>query len=176
MKMIVFSLLALCFSLSLKAQSILSIPFGSSYQTTKECLESRFGSNKVFEDGGKIEVMNPVIGGQEFKAATFYFQRQGSATWMNEVFIQTWFSTTDTENAKFMRDEIAEILAEKYEIKSSINNQGFKVYTFGTNPKNKDEALGSLFITKDKGNDGKARLYLILYYGPIYYINKSSDF
>lgn len=176
MKRDILILFALCLSLYSGAQSILGIPFGSSYQTTKECLENRFGGYKVVEDGGKIEVMEPVIGGHEFKTATFYFQRQGSATWLNEVLIQTWFDITETQSAKYMRDKIAEVLSEKYDVKDYINDQGFKVYVFGVNPKNTDDALGSLYIIKSKGNDGKTRLYLVLYYGPIYYINRSSDF
>lgn len=176
MKRAVLVVITLCLSLYIGAQSILGIPFGSSYQTTKECLESRFGSHKVVEDGGKLVALEPVVGGHEFKSGEFYFQRRGQDSWLNEVFFQIWFNTTETETAKYMRDQIAETLEEKYDVKTIINDQGFKVYVFGTNPKDPDDALGSLYISKSKGNDGKLRLYLILYYGPIYYISRASDF
>lgn len=176
MKRMFFVLYLLCLPLYSGAQSILGIPFGSSYQTTKECLESRFGSFKVREDGGKLIVLNPIIGDHEFKAADFFFQRQGQATWLSEVFIQTWFDASDVSTAKYLRDELANVLREKYNVNEYTNDTGFKCYGFGVNPKDDNKYLGTLGLMKSKGNDGKQRLYLTLSYGPIYYINKSSDF
>ena len=159
-----------------KGQSVLGIQFGSSYNNVKDKLESRFGSLNVIEDGGKITVLTPVIGEYEFKSADFYFQRQGNITWLNSVYIQTWFTHSETERAKYMRDRLADDLREKYDIEEYINKQGYKCYGFGTNPKDDNEWLGFLGISKDKGKDGKQRLYLSLIYGPIYYIERSSDF
>ena len=176
MKRIMFVLAITLLAVTLKAQSVLGIQFGSSYNDVKDKLEIRFGSLNVIEDGGKITVLTPVIGEYEFKSADFYFQRQGSTTWLNNVFIQTWFSLTETERAKYMRDRLADDLGEKYNIDEYTNKQGYKCYGFGTNPKDDNEWLGVLGLNKDKGKDGKQRLYLTLIYGPIYYIERSADF
>ena len=176
MKKVIVLMIAVAMAFNSKAQSILGIPFGSSYGITKEFLEERFGKLSVFEEGGKLSVMSPVIGGHEFKFAEFYFQKDGPFTWLSEVLIQTSFETNDTKSAKYIRDDLADIMREKYEVGEYIGNNGFKGYWFGTNPKDEEKPLGYIFITRTKGRDGKQRLYLILHYGPIYYADRSSDF
>ena len=67
MRKVLFILLLGAVVCGTDAQSVLGIPFGSSYDSVKNKLESRFGSTNVMEDGGKIIVLTPVIGNYEFK-------------------------------------------------------------------------------------------------------------
>lgn len=162
--------------ISAQSQTILGIPFGSSYSTVKDGLKERFGEINVIEDGGQLTIIKPVIGGHEFSGAELFFQRRGQSSWLNRVFIQKIYPLSDVKYAKQFRDLLAEELKGKYYVEDFIDNDGFKCYGFGTNPKNDDEYLGVLSVGKNKGKDGKTRIYLILDYGPIYYINKASDF
>jgi len=75
-------------------------------------------------------------------------------------------------------DALYSLLKQKYGDKCGTFNTGsfLRFYWFGENPKTSGEWLGSVVLTKGDANDGVPRLYLWLKYGPIYYIDKASDF
>lgn len=160
-------------------QSVLGIPFGSDYLTVKYSLEDRFGKYKVYESSGDLNVYDIQIGGFQFKIGEFSFQRSGSLSYFNFAMFQTHYATSDVEMAENERDWLYSLLKDKYAddyLEEYENDQGFKCYKFGTNPKDESKALGYITLDRSKGKDGKTRLYLVLRYGPIYYIDKGSDF
>lgn len=154
----------------------MGIPLGTTYNEVKEMLETRYGEYHVFEDVGNLHLYNILVGGFSFYTVDFNFQRLGYKMVLNEIVMQQLFNTNEFSKAKAMRESIAEVLREKYNIQDIIGKDGIKFYAFGRNPKDKEKNLGFLFITKGKGNDGKTRYYLMLNYGPINYADRSADF
>lgn len=180
MKKILFLLLLLIFSIGCFSQSVLGIPMGSSFSTVKSQLQNRFGYSAVYDDNGDLIINSDFsMGDFEFNYGSFEFQRSGSSSYFNYAYFEKRFSISDVKSAKNARDYLFSLLKDKYEeeyIGSFINDQGFKCYQFGNDPKDSNRALGIIKLQKTQGKDGKMRLYLQLIYGPIYYIDRSSDF
>lgn len=161
------------------AQSVLGIDFGSSYNDVKSALINRFGLINVLEDGGKIEIYNLSMGDMDFDYAEFNFQRNGSASYFNGAHFESHYSLSDVSGVEIMRDNLYDTLADKYKkqyLGKYTNDQGFVCYKFGLNPRDSTTVLGTIQLEKSYGKDGKMRLYLSLDYGPIYYLDKASDF
>lgn len=159
------------------AQSVLGIELGSSYRQVKKALEDRYGEDNVSEMESALYVFDLQMGNYYFSLARFEFQRDANGTYFNHARFERKFSVNDVETAKTERDYLFGLIEEKYkdEKGSYINDQGFKCYWFGHNPKSTG-ALGSVCLEKGKSRGGQTYLFLMLDYGPIYYIPKSSDF
>jgi hypothetical protein len=162
------------------AQSVLGIAFGSSYETVKSALVQRYGAGSVEDDNGVLKIYQNVnVGDYAFDYAHFDFQRQGSKSYFYFAHFEAHFPLGSSKEAIANRDYLFNLLKGKYMsdyVDSYINDQGYKCYKFGTNPRNNDMPLGYITLSKSVGNDRKERLYLDLEYGPIYYIDKSADF
>lgn len=159
------------------AQSVLGIKFGSSYWQTKKALEDRYGTDNVAEVKGVLYVFDVQLGNYYFNLASFEFQRDANGTYFNYAEFERRYPVNDVETAKTERDYLFGLIEEKYkdENGSYTNDQGFKCYWFGKNPKSTG-ALGSVYLNKGKSRGGETFLFLTLEYGPIYYLPKSSDF
>lgn len=159
------------------AQSVLGIEFGSSYQQTKKALEDRYGAHNVSEMEGALYVFNLQMGNYYFNAAHFDFQRDANGTYFNYAKFERRFSVNEVGTAKTERDYLFGLIEEKYKDDngSYINDQDFKCYWFGNNPKSVSP-LGVVYLEKGKSRGGETYLFLTLEYGPIYYLPKSSDF
>lgn len=174
--LLVLAIMVPCLSF---AQSVMGIELGSSYETTKSLLERRFGKSYVFEEQGGLVIYNCKMGDIEFNIGKFFFQYDGDKSYFNEANFTMYSSKDDVQNMKGTRDYLYSLLKDKYKdeyLEEFINDQGFKCYRFGSNPKDKDHVLGGIYLTRDKGEDGIERLYLYLVYLPIYFIDKASDF
>lgn len=180
MKRVHLILLALFAAVSLQAQSVLGIKFGSSYQEVYDALKERVKSYEISETDGNIELHSIEMGEVKFNYARFSFQRSGKSSFFNAAHFEKHYPLDDVEDAKFERDHLWSLIKEKYADDwaddNLINRQGFRFYAFGRNPQDKNEILGFIFLIRSKGKDGKERLYLSLDYGPIYYLDKASDF
>ena len=174
-------------ALTANAQSVLGINFGSSYETVKEKLEQRFGRYSTKDDGGDIIMTHIKMGGIDFNYAEFNFQYSpnSSTSWFNGASFQKFYSLNDVEAAKRDRDYLIAILKEKYHGKYDgfseyTNDQGFKCGRFGNDPTfnapGVSRILGYICIENSKGKDCITRLYLMLNYGPLEYIDRTSDF
>lgn len=159
------------------AQSVLGIEFGSSYQQTKKALEGRYGADNVSELESALYIFDLQLGNYYFNLASFEFQRDANGTYFNYAKFERRFSVNDVKTAKTERDYLFSLIEEKYkgDNGSYINDQGFKCYWFGHNPKSIG-ALGVVHLEKEKSRGGQTYLFLTLEYGPIYYLPKSSDF
>lgn len=159
------------------AQSVLGIELGSSYRQTKKALEDRYGVGSVSELEGGLYVFDLQMGDYYFNLASFEFQRDANGTYFNHAKFERRFSVNDVKTAKTERDYLFGLIEEKYKDDngSYINDQGFKCYWFGKNPKSIG-ALGVVHLEKGKSRGGQTYLFLTLEYGPIYYLPKSSDF
>lgn len=166
-------------AMAVNAQSVLGIPFGSDYTTTKELLAQRFGKYSVHEDNGTLMLYDFRMGDFSFSIGRFIFQYNGSKSYLNSAEFQTHYDASSTSAAKQSRDYLFSLIKPKYEddyIEEYINDDGFKCYRFGINPMDDNRALGVVALERGKGRDGKERLYLHLIYFPIEYISASSDF
>lgn len=173
MKRNLLFLLFLCFSTLTFGQSVLGIPFGSSYEETKQLLLNRNVGDDMLEQDGTIIVTNGYIGGIPFNLGYFYFQFDHDKSYLYSACFSDVELTANQAKAK--REIFADIIKEKYydSIKDYIDETGFKIYDFGVNPLDKNRSLGKIFILHSK----KSNKYdTVLYYGPIYYVGKNADF
>ena len=158
--------------------TVLGIDFGSDKYTVLSTLRERFGHSNVTEENGIIEVENPSLGGFKFQYASFEFQYERGKTYLSNAVFQTNYTLGQESLAKRERDYLLSLMQPKYEksIENFTNEDGFKCHRFGTNPRDLSKSLGLIILKKGTGKDGIKRLYLILSYGPINYIDPSSDF
>lgn len=129
----------------------------------KKILMDRYGYDNFSDEGDKIVVYNPIVGGEEFNLCELYFVVIDGVPKLNEIIFQAWF--TNTTLVKNKRDRISNNLKEKYgdNMWEYLTPQQFKGYEFGLN----DEGnIGHIEIQRTKGKDGKERLYLFLVYHP----------
>lgn len=178
MKKLVFICLLLI-SVMANAQSVMGIKFGSSIETVKRQLEQRLGEYSVIEEQGMLQIWDFNMGNFHFDWGDFYFQYNGDNSYFNEVIFQCYSNVNDVNEMKARRDYLYSLIKEKYEddyLKEFTNKQGFKCYDFGTNPLDNSKILGQIVLRRGESKSGEEKLYLMLYYGPIYYIDKSSDF
>lgn len=179
-KLSILIILILCplFSLQAFSQSVMGINFGSSEDEVYQALEARFNSYEIDKSNGKIELLLGFnIGDVKFHYGSFEFQRQGKESYFNYAHFEKHYTLNNVKNAIIERDYIRDVIYSKYkEIRGYKNSQGYHCYHFGTDPKDENRYLGEITLSKLKGNDGKVRLYLCLDYGPIYYLDRSSDF
>lgn len=163
---------------NLGSASVLGIEFGSNKSTVISKLRERFGYSNVTENNGIVEVDNPSLGGFNFKYATFEFQYDNGKTYLSYANFETFYKIGQESIAKSDRDYLISLMKPKYKnsIGNYINEDRFKCYKFGTNPKDMSKALGLIRLKRDTGVDGIKRLYLILSYGPINYVDPSTDF
>ena len=169
----------LLFSSFSYGQSVMGIDFGSSFETTKELLEKRFGKYQVQEKEGSLYIYNFKMGDFTFKTGDFHFQYSGDKSYLSEASFQYYSDKNDVEYMKGQRDYLYSLLKDKYAdeyLEEFTNKQGFKCYKFGLNPVDQEKVLGMITLSRMKGNDGVERLYLFLDYLPIYFIDKASDF
>lgn len=172
MKKILLAFLLLFVSMSSIGQSVLGIPFGSSFDYVKQALIKRSIGDNMWEQDGKIITTNGYIGDISFGLGIFYFQFKGNKSYLSAAAF-SHVELTATE-AKKKRDEFAKAIRDKYfdTFTEYIDEKGFKGYEFGKNPLNEEEPLGKIFIFHNKDNTHDA----VLYYGPIHYIEPNSDF
>ena len=163
---------------NIEPPTVLGIEFGCDKATVISVLRERFGYSNVSDNNGIIEVENPSLGGFKFKYATFEFQYDKGKTYLSSADFQTNYTLGQESTAKSERDYLLSLMKPKYEnsIESYTNEDGFKCYRFGANPKDISRSLGLIRLQKGQGLDGVKRLYLHLSYGPINYIDPSSDF
>lgn len=179
-KLSILIILILCplFSLQAFSQSVMGINFGSSEDEVYQALETRFSSLEIYKNAGKIDLLCKFdIGDVEFHSGSFEFQRQGKESYFNYAHFEKHYTINNVQSAIIERDHIVDLIISKYmDVRRFKNPQGYYCYLFGTNPKDKNEPLGVIILEKAKGNDGKTRIYLSINYGPIYYLDRSSDF
>lgn len=161
------------------SQQVLGIKFGSTYEDVKKMLEKRYGFYNVYDDNGILWLADAPVGDFHFDILNFEFQRQDNRSYFYYSRFSMFFAIDETELAcktiKSIWNDIKHKYANQY-IEEYFNDDGFKCYKFGINPLDEDRVLGVLSLKQGIGNDGKKRLYLHLDYGPIYYIDKTSDF
>lgn len=160
------------------AQSVLGIPFGSTYNNVKTKLQERVGAYSVYEENGSLSTGEINVGDFPFDYSEYKFQYDGKISYFSYAYFEKHYKVTDVTMAKDDRDFLLIFLKKKYkdDIVDFINDQGFKCYRFGSSTVEPDRWLGTLILKKGTGKDGKMRLYIELYYGPLHYIDSSSDF
>jgi hypothetical protein len=180
MKKIILFLIVFAGAMNLCAQSVMGIDFGSSYETVKSKLQERVGEFHFIESSGKLECLSGIaLGGFDFDYADFEFQYGNGSSYFNYAYFEKRYTLDAVRIAIKDRDFLFSLLKDKYVsefVDNYTNEDGYKCYRFGLNPKDKESVLGQIILEKAEGKDGKKRLYLCLRYGPIYYIDKASDF
>lgn len=160
------------------AQSVLGIKFGSSYDYVKSRLEERFGTTSVFAKEGGLHIYGLTMGDISFIKGEFNFQRDDKNSYFNGAEFWKIYKSDEQKAAEADADSLYSLIKQKYADKCGTVNTGLfiKFYWFGKNPQTSGEWLGSVVLTRGNANNGDNNLYLRLKYGPIYYIDKASDF
>ncbi len=126
------------------AQSVLGIPFKSSYEKTFDALEKRFGKYKVIEDKGSLRIYNFPMGDFHFQSGKFMFQYKGDESYLNAATFSNWYDKDQQEIAKSDREYLYSLLKDKYEdeyLEEFSNDFGFLCYKFGLNPVDSSKVL-----------------------------------
>lgn len=158
---------------------VCGIEFGRSYDYVKNRLLERYGNDLVDEYKGSIFVDGGNVGNYYFDILMFNFQTDGNNTYFYYSRFIKYFSVDDLSSACSVKDMLWDDVKNKYEnicVEEFTNKSGFKCYRFGINPLDKNNALGLVTLDKEKDTYDNDRICLELSYGPIYYIDKSSDF
>lgn len=179
MKRIITTILCSASLSFMYAQSVLSIPFGSSYEHVKECLENRIGKFHVFEEGGNLWTTDISLGDYKFHFGNFDFQHGNYGSYLSHACFSKHFDLDSKGAAIKFRDALKDILYNKYGeeyYEEYSNDDEFKCYKFGLNPKDESKVFVLLTTFKGESNAGKFYYYVNIDYGPVYYIDKDSDF
>ncbi len=129
-----------------RVKEICGIPFGSSYENTKEILENKYGYPDYNPDKTVISYRNKTYGGITFDAIHFLFQSDGIYSYLNGcVFI---LSANSLGEAKMKQKMLHEKLSEKYIMSDGTDDNGNLYYIGGYSPIPNDGAGFSIEILK----------------------------
>lgn len=113
-------------------REICGIPFGSSYEKTKEVLQNKYGTSSFLSDKTKIIYENQTYAGISFDDILFLFQSDGYKSYLNGcVFI---LKAKSLKEAKEKYDYLYRVLSRKYEIEEGTDDNGNKFYYGGHSP------------------------------------------
>lgn len=136
-------------------REICGVPFGSSYEKTKEMLENKYGYPEYNPDRTVITYKHKTYAGFTFDSIHFLFQSDGIHSYLNGcVFIMDAKSLSD---AKKKQEILYKKLSDKYFMIDETDSNGNKVY-LGGYPPTPDDGIGfSIGILKYDSD--LARLY-----------------
>ena len=136
-------------------KEICGIPFGSSYEKTKEMLENKYGYPEYSPDKTIITYKNKNYAGFSFDSIHFLFQSDGIHSYLNGcVFIMNAKSLSD---AKKKQEMLYKKLSEKYFMIDETDSNGNKYYLGGYPPIPSNGVAFSIEILKYDSE--LARLY-----------------
>lgn len=166
MKKIIILFVSVLFFVSVSAQSIAGVSFGSSYESAKTALTNKWGK-PVKIDNNTIIFENISYANHIFDVVHFCFQRDNSGkSYMNRcIFIK---------KAKYRKDAVdkmnhfASVLSDKYFIwQVGEENEDFYLYG-GESPLGDDKYLFSIDYIKYDSGGYAARID----YGPFEYVKE----
>jgi|GEM_PF-996905 len=127
-------------------KEICGIPFGSSYEKTKEMLENKYGYPDYNPDKTVITYRNKTYGGVTFDNIHFLFQSDGIHSYFNGcVFI---LSAKSLGEAKSKQEMLRNKLSEKYLLIDKTDENGNLYYLGGYSPIPNEGAGFSIDILK----------------------------
>jgi len=113
-------------------KEICGIPFGSSYEKTKEVLENKYGTPSRYSDRNTIVYIDKSYAGISFDKILFMFQSDGYKSYFNGCVFA--IETKTLGQAKEKRDMLYGKLRWKYDITDGIGEDGIKYYYGGHSP------------------------------------------
>lgn len=136
-------------------KEICGVPFGSSYEKTKEMLENKYGYPEYNPDRTVITYKHKTYAGFTFDSIHFLFQSDGIHSYLNGcVFIMDAKSLSD---AKRKQEMLYKKLSDKYFMLDDTDSNGNKFY-YGGYPPTPDDGVG-FSIEILKYDSELARLY-----------------
>lgn len=113
---------------------VCGVRFGMSYETAKEILKRKYGEPDYFGTDENTIVYNyKSYGGIDFSYISFYFQSDGTYSYMNQCVMG--YDCKTAEEAKNKRDAIFAKVKSKYNgWHEDIDINGFKYYESGCSP------------------------------------------
>lgn len=134
-------------------KEICGVPFGSSYEKTKEILENKYGYSALTSDRMSIDYKNITYAGFTFDSIHFLFQSEGISSYLNGcIFIMRAKSLSD---AKRKQEMLYKKLSEKYLLLNDTDDNGNKYYYGGYSPIPDDGVGLHIDIVKYEGDVAK---------------------
>ena len=157
---------------------VCGVVFGMSYEKAEEILKKSHGEKSVLSDKDELVYYDFRMGNHTFNDATFYFQySEYGGSYFSEAVFSRHFDLDRKERAYNFMENVAYTLSLKYKnIISKYDDDGYKYYLCGSNPFNENEYLIELNIDKSKSKGGDYFYYVTLYYGPVNFVDPTSDF
>src|SRR5574344_506820 len=112
--------------------SIAGVKFGSSYETAKQLLISKFGEPDLI-DANSIMFCNKMYAGETFNGISFGFIRDGAGN----SFLNSCVLVEDAKTLKDaieFRDQLASVIGKSYEIDTLYDSENTKYYRGGVSP------------------------------------------
>ena len=120
-------------------KEICGVPFGSSYEKTKDMLENKYGYSELTSDRTRIVYKNKTYAGITFDSIIFLFQSDGIHSYLNGcIFILEAKSLND---AKKKQEMLHNKLLDKYVMIDETDSNGNKYY-LGGYPPTPDDGVG----------------------------------
>lgn len=127
-------------------KEICGVPFGSSYEKTREMLENKYGYPEYYPDRTVITYKNKTYAGYVFDSIHFLFQSDGVHSYLNGcVFIKDAKSLSE---AKKNQETLFKELSKKYVVRDGTDSNGNKFYYGGYSPTPDDGFGFSIEILK----------------------------
>lgn len=181
MKKLIFCLLLHIFYIDVYAQDmpvVVGVEFGWSRSKCKSVLDKRFNNGEDSYQLNKKELVYYDIGfaDETFNYVIFTFQNDGTYTYLSSILFNSRFDLDQAKYAKSQRDRLFNIFSSKYNYRwQGIDDDGFKYYVLGENPKNEKDGLIVISTGKGETNEGQIKLWTTVTYGPISFINVKDE-
>ena len=158
-----------------KVTEICNVPFGSSYESTKEALENKFGDySYILSTKDKLVFERKRYGGIFFDRIYFFFQSDGRKTFFNGAFFilecKTKYEAIDRKN------ELHELLRKRYINLLNLDNEDDyqSVGGLALIPTDKNAGFGfAIDILKYNEGNSIGKPYCVrIMYGPYDFVNE----
>lgn len=168
-------------ALQVKAQglpSVAGVTFGQSYEQCKAELDNRYngGDSSLQSEKNTLYYYDIMFAGEYFSCAIFYFQSCEYHSYLYYINFQKGFDLDELQLAKKKRDRLLNIYKKKYDYRwSGLADNGLKYYVLGHAWDNADKGFIVIDCDKTKTVSGKMKYWTNVYYGPINFIDPTSE-
>ena len=181
MKRLIFIVIAIICTLQNVAQempTVAGVTFGDSYGACKTKLDKRFNGGKESYQStpNELTYFDIDFAGESFSYVSFFFQTNGSRTYLSAIRFYCRYSIEDIDYAKAKRDRLYKLFMDKYDFRwSGTDKNGLKYYVLGHSPNDKKDGLVVIDVSKDRTKGGDMQYWTQIAYGPIDFINPTDE-
>jgi len=157
---------------------VVGVQFGWSLSKCKSILDKRFnnGEDSYQLNKNVLTYYDIDFANETFNYVIFSFQNDGTHTYLSSILFNSRFNLDQAKYAKGQRDRLFEVFSKKYNYRwQGTDDNGYKYYVLGEDPKNKENGFIVISTGKGKTNKGETKLWTTVTYGPIPFINLNDE-